>query len=669
MPPRNVYGKRSRAIYDPLAAFASPQSSSPESANGLREPIATKPKESEKQDRSTPKNDKSVRKRNALGEISANEAVKLVNPLKVASKTKRTHRRKIVVDDSEDERLTRTTNDVNIMRMVQTPKHQVPFPSTGDAEHRRIPIQDGTQDVPLVNDAQDLNSDTDNPRSLTLAREDVHIEEELPAMQFNPNTPSISISPPTPPVLDEYGEHCALLLELSSHQMVDFAEWANELSSCLNITKIAEASFGEVYRLSLVNRSSGFSRNDESVIKVIPLRPPDCKLPTDKRKLNAAIKKTESMSKPVDVATEVRLLQRMSDVPGFTNFRELRVVKGRPPQVFARAFKAFNAAQKARKKELSVFPDPAKKASYADDQLWAVIEMQDAGTDLEILVESGDCSSIWSVWDIFWQVALSLAKGEEEAEFEHRDLHLGNICVRQPTAQDTSSPQINTKRKLHFTGLDTTIIDYTISRAVMPDSSIAYKDLAADNAIFEGDSTEEYQYDMYRYMRSAVFLDNAIIEFPETVPPTAMDRSWEQYHSITNLIWLHFILYKLLEFVAWPSAAKAPSRRDQVSHATWKRANDLEYVLGRVGEILEMSSLFDRNIRSASDFVLHAISEGWLDQEDVVEGRWDYEHVEEALAAQFNALELETKPLDGVDESHDRQEASRSSAGATKKEE
>ena len=214
MPNRNVYGKRSRAIYDPLAAFASPQSSSPESANDLRKPIAIKAKEPEKPDRSVPKTDSSTRRRRALGEINANEVVEPANPLKCATKNKRTHRRKLVVDDSEDERPARITNDASIVSAKETPRPQEPHPRHGYAADTRVPIQDGAEDVSFANDAQDHeNSHTPIPD-----RSDAHIEEDLPAIHSLPNTPSIHVSPPTPTVLDEYEEHCAALLELSSHQ-------------------------------------------------------------------------------------------------------------------------------------------------------------------------------------------------------------------------------------------------------------------------------------------------------------------------------------------------------------------------------------------------------------------------------------------------------------------
>lgn len=426
-----------------------------------------------------------------------------------------------------------------------------------------------------------------------------------------------SLLPSSPPQINPHNLHCFELLQLSLHGLVAFDEWSEQLSTHFTVTKIAEASFGEVYRLSLLQDLSTFSSSDESVFKIIALTPPPSELPIDKRKCAAALKQANGMSKPSDVANEVRLLQRMSSIPGFTNFRDVRILQGRPSQPFISAFKAFNSEQKRRKKDTSIFPDPAKKTSYRDEQLWAVIEMQDAGSDLERFVETGQCHSIWSVWDIFWQVVLSLAKGEEGAEFEHRDLHLGNICVRMPTlASALGLQEIDVKRKLNFTGVETTIIDYTISRAIMPDSSIAFHDLAKDSSLFQGDSTEEYQYDIYRFMRSAVYHNEPLVIFDQT---SAMSASWEDYHPITNLVWLHFLLHTLLEQLDWPSASRAPPRKQKDAYARWKRSNDLEHELLRVQKLLDPETGLCRNaMRCASDLVGLALTEAWLGEEDVV---------------------------------------------------
>lgn len=476
-------------------------------------------------------------------------------------------------------------------------------------------------------------------------------------------------------------DHCAPLLQLSNHNISTYEEWSEQIGEHFNITKIAEASFGEVYRLSLREQIPQLSRNDESVFKVIPLKPPEELLPKEARKRTVALRRAEAMSSPEDVASEIKLLQRMTSVPGFTNFRDVRVLCGRPPNALIDAYKSYNTHQKAQRKDLSIFPDPAKQSSYSKDQLWAVIEMQDAGTDLERYVESGACHTVWSVWDVFWQVVLSMAKGEEEAEFEHRDLHLGNICVRDPDHSARSrklhQQTIDPKRKFGFTQVETTIIDYTISRCILSsvltsaqssllaseseidpeiEHAVAYTDLDLPShaSLFTGDSGDEYQYDIYRYMRSTLHLSQPLANFTSlssTWRRTSQPKSWKHFCPLTNLVWLHFVLYKLLEQVEWPSAEKQPNRKTKRhQHAVWKRANDLEHILLRVQSLLEPAVLgTDDDLLSASNLVALALTEGWLDARDVVGTTQDSELVgsasaDDGLALSFEALRVD----DGV---------------------
>jgi serine/threonine-protein kinase haspin len=466
------------------------------------------------------------------------------------------------------------------------------------------------------------------------------LEQETPPVASDDilKTPSEEPHPPPRPELsDPYETHCSPLLNLSPHPITPFSTWSNALSSHFTITKIAEASFGEVYRLALLSPLPDFDKSQESVFKIIALQPPPSTLPPkkDKKKRAAALKKSEMMSAPLDVANEVKLLQRMSSIPGFTNFRDIRVLQGRPPGAFIEAFRAFNTLQERKSKDLSHFPDPSKKANYAADQLWAIIEMQDAGTDLEQLIESAEksCGRIWEVWDVFWQVVLSLAKGEEGAEFEHRDLHLGNICVRRPQGKQEA---VDVKKKLGFTGLETTIIDYTISRCQLQDGTTAFLDLERDMALFEGDSTEEYQYDIYRYMRGVMFLDSAY-SFPTEEEVKDSGRNWEQFQPGTNLVWLHFVLYGLLEGMEWVGGKRGPKAKK--TREVWKRGCELEGVLGRVQEMLDPGSIGgEAGVASARDLVLMAVEEGWLDLGDVVgENGVDDEEV---LAREMEALEV-----------------------------
>ncbi|KAB8437390.1 hypothetical protein FH972_025069 [Carpinus fangiana] len=466
--------------------------------------------------------------------------------------------------------------------------------------------------------------------------------------------------------------HASPLLALSSEPVLtSFDQYASALSAHFRITKLAEASYGEVYRLSLLpststNLRTTFSHTDESVLKLIALKPTTTPLPATLTMNGKVRRKTqwtkaerdriEAMSRIEDVAGEVRLLKRMSCVPGFTNFRALTVLRGPLPLPFQSAWHVYNENIKP-----SEYPDPSSSGAYfGDDQLWAVIEMQDAGRDLEAVI----MQSVWSVWDAFWGIAIAMAKGEEWARYEHRDLHLGNVCVKWDETGTTSSEDINAtpldlgKKKLGYTGLETTIIDYTLSRAEMtdsslheytepaspspqhptlsvapnapdedPDTSVAYLDLALDPSLFQGDAELEYQYEIYRCMRAAAYYSDPLASWPpksktKSKKASAADAAiWRSSHPLTNLVWLHYVLHKLCEgVVAWPSAKP----RMYAAKVVQRHAVSVEEKLSVLCSILELENMnrgpggVQDGLGSARDLVAWAVLEGWLDEDDVI---------------------------------------------------
>ncbi|KAF2184058.1 hypothetical protein K469DRAFT_709941 [Zopfia rhizophila CBS 207.26] len=524
---------------------------------------------------------------------------------------------------------------------------------------------------------------------IRVKKENTNIQHEEHTMVL-PISTSIASQPPDE---DVYTRHITSLLSFCHRpQLTSFADWSSELDPHFDIIKIAEASYGEVYRLSLKPSVTipGFSRTDESVLKIIAIKSPlDAPTPIpcsreskrtrgkpvsnqNQKQLVDRQEKETWMSDVEGIKSEVQLLQHLTPIPGFTNFRDLLIIQGRPPPPFITAWKTFNKSRKRGQK--SVFPDPSKKASYDDTQLWAVIEMQDAGTDLEKLIEEGGMGNIWEIWDVFWGVCLSVGKGEEECRFEHRDLHLGNICIRpKSSAVDPTEPWVTRPltKKLGFTGLETTIIDYTLSRADMsnpsqaqPDSpssssslstsstrvqepDVAYLDLDKDPAVFEGDADEEYQYEIYRYMRSIVYHSDPLRPYlspasecytPE--PPRRPSHKtpkkslrpqkdiWKQFHPKTNLIWLHFLLFKLLQNLTFPSSVRAEKVTQQVEETerevldkktVHKKAVKLERVLRKVEAWLEPEVLGKEDgLGCVRDLIVVALEEGWLGEEDVV---------------------------------------------------
>lgn len=91
-----------------------------------------------------------------------------------------------------------------------------------------------------------------------------------------------------------------------------------------------------------------------------------------------------------------------------------------------------------------------------------------------------------------------MAVGEVSFQFEHRDLHWGNVLLRH-----TNEPHVNYRLNskefhVHSEGVQVTIIDYTLSR-LMYKENCYYNDLANDEELFM--ASGDYQFDIYRMMR------------------------------------------------------------------------------------------------------------------------------------------------------------------------
>jgi serine/threonine-protein kinase haspin len=172
------------------------------------------------------------------------------------------------------------------------------------------------------------------------------------------------------------------------------------------VDKIAEGSYGEVYQLRLredlstleisKSRLSKLKAYDAGVFKIVPLR----------AKRGPGSKKFTTVD---EIVSEVRLLKLLDPVPGFVRFREVHVVQGRFPAPYQRAWTEYS-----KTKDDCFNPDPAKKASYPDSQLWAVLEMDYAGHELEKCT----FSTVSQIYDMFWGVALGLARAEQLSRFE-----------------------------------------------------------------------------------------------------------------------------------------------------------------------------------------------------------------------------------------------------------
>lgn len=364
----------------------------------------------------------------------------------------------------------------------------------------------------------------------------------------------------------------------------DIQLWHAEWTSFCDIVKIAEGTYGSVFRLS---DRSGSHR--ATIGKLMPLR----------AKSGVGSKKATNTS-VADAASEIKLLELMNDVPGFVVFRGAEVLIGSLPKALRTEYAAFQKREMSRN-DAEYFS--IAETSFPRHQAWLFIEMDNAGMELDRAFHQTDESGLLQfsksgdrylpvhrTRDIFWGTVEALARGEEMHNFEHRDLHLSNICIDlhdgDNGANDQDSPRDDYGLVPTTINLSVTIIDYTLSRATLPNRSAIFNSMR-DPGIFQGDGAADLQFDIYRHMRDLVFH----LPFSSQERRNAT-RSWKDYVPITNVLWLSFLLTKLMAWTPRPRPAKKGGGEDGL----WISLNELK-------RELDVEHRWMYRVRSAGDVV------------------------------------------------------------------
>ncbi|WAR21286.1 HASP-like protein [Mya arenaria] len=140
---------------------------------------------------------------------------------------------------------------------------------------------------------------------------------------------------------------------------------------------------------------------------------------------------------------------------------------------------------------------------------------------------------------VLTQVAYALAVAEEKLQFEHRDLHWGNVLVR-PTEDEVITFQLLGKTyEVPSMGVEASVIDFTLSR-LTKDGCTVFTDLSVDPALFEGKG--DYQFDIYRLMKEG------------------NGNQWKKFEARSNVLWLHYLADKLIYATRYPSQSGRQDR-------------------------------------------------------------------------------------------------------------
>lgn len=304
------------------------------------------------------------------------------------------------VDEKRSERKTRTTRTrkTETKREVEAPPHQLETPAT-----RGDPLSADE------NDEAGERASERKPRTRGTRRAEAKQEVEVPSHQLQtqvndyepPSGGDHDAANPEAPAPEEGDEDAPADSNLQGGLRT--LSWDDVCPFPDTITKIAEASYAEVYRVT--------NPRGTSIIKVIRLTSP-IKAQTKAQVRSGLV--DEEPHEVSDLLGELRISEWLADIPGFVVYKDRYVVRGKAPKALVETHQAFQRkVKRADPDRLQFYPSPTR---YLDDTKFLVVELGDAGTALEdFRLETVD-----QVWDIFLLVAIALARAEDLVFFEVR---------------------------------------------------------------------------------------------------------------------------------------------------------------------------------------------------------------------------------------------------------
>ncbi|KAF2307342.1 hypothetical protein GH714_026480 [Hevea brasiliensis] len=239
-----------------------------------------------------------------------------------------------------------------------------------------------------------------------------------------------------------------------------------------SITKVGEGTYGEAFKAG------------NTVCKIVPI---DGDL-----KVNGEVqKKSEELLEEVVLSQTLNLLRghdgdAHNASTTFIKTLDLRVCEGPYDNALIRAWEDWDDKNGSENDHPGEFPEK---------QRYVVFVLQHGGKDLESFV----LLNFDEARGLLVQVTAALAVAEAAFEFEHRDLHWGNILLSR---SDSATVRFILEGKHMFVktyGLLISIIDFTLSR-INTGEDILFLDLSSDPYLFKGPKGDK-QAETYRKMR------------------------------------------------------------------------------------------------------------------------------------------------------------------------
>ncbi|GME76130.1 unnamed protein product [Ambrosiozyma monospora] len=389
----------------------------------------------------------------------------------------------------------------------------------------------------------------------------------------NASTSNLSLSSSTHTVAIKANEldiiHKRLLLKLCNQQrIVSFGAFYDRLiHKDHTLTKAGDdAHFSEVF---IEHDNEG---EPLCAYKIIPFGDEQC-----------------NQLKLKEVIQELSITMSLSCVKGFVTLKAAKIVRGKYPQPlldlcteYLEKEEQHRITQQKQKNNNNKQQQPQSKKivramMYPESQNYLVMKLEYGGISLEKfeVVNWTQC------YNIFKGIVESLVRAEATHEFEHRDLHWGNILIKSKSKAQcragsswlTSTSDADTTEEgddsmVTFSDaekvsneVEVRLIDFALARARVGDN-VMFTGLDDPN-FFKGKG--DYQFSIYRMMRqklnsrsisagssnsvnsmhSGSSVDNDDVQtMPEFHTSSAI--KWSVHEPRTNCLWLHYLLHKLI---------------------------------------------------------------------------------------------------------------------------
>ncbi|VDO41365.1 unnamed protein product [Onchocerca flexuosa] len=288
-----------------------------------------------------------------------------------------------------------------------------------------------------------------------------------------------------------------------------------------NPIKLGEGTFGEVFRVNY--------KSEVVALKVIPIG--------GTKMINGDKQKSfRDITAELIVSKELSDLKQTEDgysTQGFIHLMGAVVVKGSYPKSLVIAWEQYDKRMKSENDHPCIFDS---------SQHFLLLAFEDGGIDLEKYV----IANVLQAYSIIYQVLLALSVAEYRLSFEHRDLHCGNILIRNVQSDAVVKTDYNGAEISVCTyGVEVKIIDFTLSRMSKGTSTIFF-DLAKDDELFAGENC--LQYEIYRAMRMV------------------NKNNWFPFCSMTNVLWLIYLVRYLYDSMDEKSIGSQSERKDFIYH-------------------------------------------------------------------------------------------------------